>query len=56
MTWWGNNINNSDWQQTNNTWFNHLHKLRYVSEVNNPISLGMEPARSLLSNVFGDKM
>jgi F0F1-type ATP synthase membrane subunit a len=55
MTWWENNINNSKYQH-NNTRFNHLPKKRYISEVNSPISLGMEPVSSLFTNVFGGKM
>jgi hypothetical protein len=44
MTWWEKNIDNSKWQH-NNTWFNHLPNIRYLSDVNNPISLGIEPIR-----------
>ena len=44
MAWRENNKNNKK-----NTQFNYLLKSRYVSEVINPISLGMEPIRALLT-------
>jgi len=42
--------------QHNNTSFNHLPKERSKSDVNNPISLGMEPISLLSASVFGYRM
>jgi hypothetical protein len=55
MALWEKNRYNSKWKQKN-TQFNYLRKLRVVSKVISPISLGMGPFRALLSNVFVDKM
>ena len=55
MAWLENNRCNSKWKQQN-TQSNYLHKSRLVSEVINPISLGMVPLRSLPTNAFGDNM
>jgi hypothetical protein len=44
----------SNWRH-NNSRFNHLHNRRDESEVNDPISLGMEPVCALETSAFGDK-
>lgn len=58
--WWEKEKNgyggNNKGQRNNNTWLYHLPKRRKLSEVNNPISLGIEPVSLLLANTFDDKM
>ena len=55
MAMWGNKRNYSKSKKTN-TQFNYLHKYRVPSEVISPISLGIEPVRSLLYIAFGSKI
>ena len=42
-------------QHNNIWWFDHLHKWSVSSDVNSPISLGMEEVRLLEPSVFEQK-